>query len=75
MNEINKPNETVKESVIQFEAVTFGYAGSKGLVLDGMSLDVLKGSLTAILGPNGAGEQLLAAHPGMVAAALRDDQT
>ncbi|NLW71988.1 MAG: ABC transporter ATP-binding protein [Chloroflexi bacterium] len=59
MNEINKPNETVKESVIQFEAVTFGYAGSKGLVLDGMSLDVLKGSLTAILGPNGAGKTTL----------------
>lgn len=49
----------MKESVIQFETVTFGYAGSKGLVLDRMSLNVLKGSMTAILGPNGAGKTTL----------------
>lgn len=45
--------------LISLEQVTFSYAPQNHIILDQLSLQIEKGSVTAILGPNGAGKTTL----------------
>jgi len=44
---------------IRFEDVSFAYPGADGPVLDGFSLDLPAGKVSAIVGPNGSGKSTL----------------
>ena len=46
-------------AILAFEELTFGYGSGTRAVLDGLSLDIECGSVTAILGPNGVGKSTL----------------
>ena len=48
--------------VIQIENLTFFYSNAPAPALDGVSLDILPGTFTAILGSNGSGKSTLAKH-------------
>ncbi len=48
--------------VIQIENLTFSYSNAPAPALDGVSLDILPGTFTAILGSNGSGKSTLAKH-------------
>ena len=45
---------------IEFKDVSFEYSKDDGLVLDGLSFDIQKGSAVAIVGPSGAGKSTIA---------------
>jgi len=45
--------------ILEFIDIVFRYAGTPGLVLDGFSLAIPAGAITAILGPNGSGKTTL----------------
>lgn len=46
-------------ALLAFEDVRFRYTPENGNVLDGLSLDIQPGTVTAILGPNGVGKTTL----------------
>ncbi|NLG56178.1 MAG: ABC transporter ATP-binding protein [Rhodococcus sp.] len=46
----------VRDSSIEFDAVTYTYPGSESPVLDRVSFHIPAGSVTAIVGPSGAGK-------------------
>ena len=48
--------------VIQIENLTFSYPNAPAPALEGVSLDILPGTFTAILGSNGSGKSTLAKH-------------
>ncbi len=48
--------------VIQIKNLTFSYSNAPAPALDGVSLDILPGTFTAILGSNGSGKSTLAKH-------------
>ncbi len=45
---------------IRFEGVTFAYPGADGPVLSGVEFELRKGTVTALVGPSGAGKTTLA---------------
>ncbi len=45
---------------IQFQGVSFGYAGTGAMALRGIDLTIPSGSLTALVGPSGSGKTTLA---------------
>ena len=51
----------MKEAVIKVEELSYRYP-NKTLALDGVSLEIAKGSRVALLGPNGAGKSTLFLH-------------
>ena len=48
--------------IISFKNVHFTYPGNEKPSLDGVDLDIAKGSFTAVLGHNGSGKSTLAKH-------------
>ena len=48
--------------VIQIKNLTFSYPNAPAPALEGVSLDILPGTFTAILGSNGSGKSTLAKH-------------
>ena len=49
----------MNEALLAFENVRFQYVPENGNVLDGFSLSIQPGTVTAILGPNGVGKTTL----------------
>ena len=47
------------QALISIQNLSFSYNGDKRRVLDGLTLDLPAGSITAILGPNGVGKSTL----------------
>ncbi|MEV8476343.1 ABC transporter ATP-binding protein [Streptomyces sp. NPDC051173] len=50
------PASRAAPSALELRGVSFGYPGRDTTVLDGLSLDVPAGGLTALVGPSGAGK-------------------
>ena len=50
------------DPIIRIENITYAYPDAPGPALDGVTLDILPGSFTAVLGSNGSGKSTLAKH-------------
>ncbi|MFJ2823503.1 ABC transporter ATP-binding protein [Streptomyces toxytricini] len=50
------PARVAAPAAVELRGVRFGYPGRAATVLDGLSLDVPAGGLTALVGPSGAGK-------------------
>ena len=46
-------------SAIELQEVSFRYSPSSPLALDGVTVDIPAGAITALLGPNGSGKSTL----------------
>ncbi|WP_371501637.1 ABC transporter ATP-binding protein/permease [Kitasatospora sp. NBC_00374] len=53
---VSAPPGPAAPAALSFRQVSFGYPSRPGTVLDGLSLDVPAGGLTALVGPSGAGK-------------------
>ena len=56
---ITKGNCIMTDTIINVSSLSFGYAGSDGLVLEDITFDIKKGEAALIIGASGSGKTTL----------------
>ena len=56
---LTKGNCIMTDTIINVSSLSFGYAGSDGLVLEDITFDIKKGEVALIIGASGSGKTTL----------------